>query len=317
MSGGKVFLNWACALDSHSVQAGTPVYLPVETMGVHPNLVTSVMGSSGQVYKSNASLISGDAMARISTRDIKNFLDNCGNEGMKIDNGVNGDGVIIYFQKAADKGTRASGSVHHKTTIGDGFMAPTTLVLPHQGDALINADIYPESSDGESSPFTFDEAAALPSGVNITLDAMFTLGKVDLNGTDVTGHTDVTINFNLDVRTISGESDLFYDTVYVLTIDPDITLTSYHPDVTSTLTELGLSYDENQVIIYLRKRLKGGSFVPDATAQHIKCTLGECRAEPASIDSEPEKQIGIRLKPWYESAGPTNPMTWDTAAQIA
>jgi len=244
-----------------------------------------------------------------------------GTEGLLIDAGGAGDGVVLYFQKAKEGGTREAqdASVHHKTTIANGFLVPRTLSCQHQGLASLSFDVHAVSSDGATAPIAWAETADYPASIYPALTAVYGMGLVDLNGTPLDGKLNVSIDFGIPVSRLAADGNVYSTVIYAAgsgRIQPSITVTSRSIDLTSTLTEAGL-YLASGVEVYFRHLTQGGTFVADGTATHIKVGMSKCRCDPVSVGSGPEKQMGVRLTPIYTASGtPTYPMTISTASAI-
>ncbi len=316
MTIANAYTDYPLVLDTETGQGGTAVYVNGKT-AINMNLVTGVQMPGGEVYNSMAFLQQGEPVGNFQSPDIKEFIDQCGVQGMLIDSGVNGDGVIIFCQKYAPGGTRASGAVHHKTTIGDGLLIPKTLQLPHRGIGSLQADIIAISSDGALSPIAWDEVASLPGAVYPQVDASFTLGKIMFDVQEVEGIASLNITFGITPSVESADSDIYPSLVYIVTIEPTIQITGKHLDLTSVITEDGKEYAVDKVEFYARKRDEGGTFVADGVAEHIKFTLGKCRVDPMSIGGSPSADISYRITPWdAPGASPVHPITIDTASAI-
>lgn len=316
MALSSLYTDYPLVLDAETAQGGTAKYVN-GTTSINPQLTTATQASDGEVYNTMAFLQSGEAVASTTTADLKEFFDECGTTGMLVDSGVNGDGIIIYYQKYAQGGTRASGSVQHKTTIGDGLLVPRTLNMPHRGICSLSADTLAISSNGVLNPLTFAETGALPAATYPAVDATFTLGKVDLNSTQIQGVTNVSIDFGLQVIRESADSDIYPTFVSVQMIQPAITISTKHLSDTTTLTEAGVEYAASTVKIYARKRDEGGTFVADGTSEHISFTMGKCRVDPVSISGGASGDLQFRITPWYTAGGSAvTPITIDTTAAI-
>jgi len=313
----KLFTNWPVVLDTETGQGGTPVYVNVQTLMADSQLVSALARSSGAKYASFGFLRTGSPIGQFTSFDLKEFFDAVGIEELDIDNGGSGDGVKLYFQKYKNHASREAydSSEHMSILIGNGTLFPVSLSMPNQGDAILTASIIALSADGSTHPFVFSETADLPSGINPDVDALFTMGKVDLNGTEVQGKSQVTVNFGANPTTNrSADSDIYPTHVSLDTFTPTIQVVTNHIDITSTLTEEGAYYTASQVTVYAKKRAEGSSFVPDGTAEHIKFTLGKCRVDVGAIDGDP-KNIELNIMPW-DSPGGVAQMAINTASQI-
>lgn len=316
MSISNAYTDYPLVLATLTGQPASPKYVNGRTL-INVNLLTQAQIPEGEVYNSMAFIQQGEPVGNFTSMDLKEFLDQCGVQGMLIDSDGANPGVVNYFQKYQPGGTRASGGVHHKTTIGDGLLVPRTLGLPHRGIGSIQADIVTISADGDTSPIVFDETASLPGSVYPQVDASFTLGKIMFDAQEVVGINNLTVNFGITQAVESSDSDIYPTLVYIVTIQPTITITGKHLDLTSLITEEGKEYSADQIVFYARKRDEGGSFVADGTAEHIKFTLGKCRVDPTNLGGSPSADIGYTLTPWDTPGGsPVHPMTIDTASQI-
>jgi len=316
MAVSKAFTDYALKLHTLTAQSAAAVYVDsVQDQSLNSELQTRTEGGDGQVYNTFGSLISGAPVARISTFDLKAFLDECGLEGMLIDADGTHPGVVMYWQKYAQGGTRAGAGNHISTTIKNGILVPRTIEMPHQGNATLSAEAVArqESTDG---PLTFNEADDLPSGVYPATSVLWGLGPVDFNSVTIDGLKNASIDFGIGLLVEGGDNDIYPTFVSVQRIQPVITLSGVHADVLSTLTEDGVYYTAEQITFYAKKRAEGGTFVADGTAEHIKFTLGKCRADWMSVAADP-KTIDIRLTPWYTAgASPKSPMAINTASAI-
>jgi hypothetical protein len=314
MAVSKVYLDYAVKLHAMTAQSAAALYIDgVRGLSLNPGLRTVVEAGDGEVYGSFGSLVAGAPVARISSVDVKAVLDAVGLAGMLVDSDGTHPGVELYQRRMAQGGTRASGSVHHKTTIANGLAVVRRISAQHQEAATVDVEVYARK-DGSTAPLAFDEAAALPSH-NAGPDAIWTVGPVDLNGTDIEGIESVDIDLGVDVLSEGKDSDVYPTFCSIRAIRPTIRLRTRHVDLTTTLTEDGAYYAASQVIVYLRKRAEGGTFVADGTAEHISLTLGKCRVEVVGVEGDP-KAIDVLITPWA-TIGSVDPIALDTTAAIA
>jgi len=313
-----MFTDWAVKLHTKTAQAAAAVYIDgISDSSLNANLQTLLEAGDGSVYATFGSLVSGGPVAAFSTTDLKAFLDQCGLEGMLIDNDGTHPGVVMYFQKLLEGGTReaANAGCHISTTIENGIMVPRTIVLPHQGQARVTAEIVGRKV-GDVDPIVFSETADLPAAIYPSVSAVHTLGKVDLDGTPLDRVQNVAIETGILLAVESSDGDRYPTKVSIAAIRPVVTVVCTKPEITATLTEDGLGYAAEKVIIYARHRAEGGTVVADATATHVKFTLGKCRADWTRIDGSP-KAMALTLTPWYTAgAEPVSPLAINTASAI-
>lgn len=312
----KRYGPYALKLHAMTAQAGGAVYVDgVQAQSLNSQLRTLLEGSDGAVYRSFGTLASGAPALRVTTNDLKALLDAAGLTGMKIDADGTHPGVVAYFQALANGSTRGGAGTHISVTIPNGILVPRSIVMPHQGDARVDAEALARKQSA-TAPLTFDEAASLPSGVYPATAAAWTLGPWKLSATTVEGLQEASIDTGIELVVDAGDSDISPTFVAIQTILPTVRLRCRHADLTSVLTEDGAYYAATQVVGYARKRAEGGSFVADGTAEHIKFTLGKCRAEWVSIGGDPA-DIEVLLTPWATPGEtPVNPIAINTASAI-
>jgi hypothetical protein len=318
MAQAKRFGDWAVKLHAKTAQAAAAVMIDgILSQGVHPNLRSGLVGSDSSPYNTWGSLMAGGPMARFSTNDLKAFLDACGVTGMLVDADGAHPGVVMYWQKYAEAGTReilASGT-HISATIPNGLLVPRGITLPHQGNAEVSAELLARQL-GAVAPLTWNEAANLDAGVYPATSVLWTLGKVMLNAVQVEGVKSASIDLGIGAYTEGSDSDIYPTVTGIERIQPSVRLSSVHPDITATLTEDGVAYAATQVVLYARKRAEGGSFVADVTPEHIKFTLGKCRVECVGVAGSP-KTIDVLITPWYTAGvSPVSPIAINTASAI-
>lgn len=316
MSLSKKFLPWGVKLHTKTAQSGGAVYVETQSQGLNSQLQTRLSGPAGAVYRTFGALVSGAPVLRFSSRDLKAFLDECGAEGMLIDADGSHPGVVPYWQKIAQGGTRvaADGSVHISETIANGILVPRTVSIDHQGTAVLSAEALARK-ESTTAPVVSSETADLPDGVDPAADAEWGMGPIDLNGTDFDGLRNMQLDFGIEVAVESSGGDLYPTLTYIGAIMPVITASGLHIDALSTLTEDGKYYAAETVIAYLRKKDEGGSYVADGTAQHIGFTLGKCRVDWEEIGDE---MINVRVTPWRTpGVSPVASLAINTATAIS
>lgn len=310
----NLFTDFALELDA-DVQSGTPVFINgIQDMAINSELQTFVEGGDGALFNSFGSLIAGAPTGRLSTVDLKAFLDACGTTGMAIAS-VTQAGVRAIFQKYLRGGTReaAASTVHVTALFGDGIMVPRTLSMSHQDTSRLTAEII-GASVSANPPIVIGLNNALPApAVFPAITEEWTLGAVFLDTVRLEGVRSVTIDFGIDILTESGDSDLFPTFVSIRRIQPIITFAQANLNRLGTITANGQFLTSGKVRVHALKRVVGGTVASDVTAEHIRFTMGPSRVDWASIDGDPKSLAG-RIMPWaIPGSSPTDPMTINTA----
>ena len=315
MSMSKRWVDWAVKLHAQTAQAAGAVYVDgIRSVTLNPGLQSSLEASDGSPYATFASLTAGAPTGSFETTDLKALLDEC-SAFMAIDDDGTHPGIEFFLQSMAQGGTRSTGSAI-KLTIGNGILALSSLELSHQAPAVLSAEVTARK-DGVTAPLAVATGETLPATVYPATSVIWSLGKVVFNGTEIDGLESVSIEFGIEVEAEAADGDVYPTFAMVRQIRPTITLKGVHVDLLSTLSVDGAFYTASQVVIYARKRAEGGTYVADATAEHVSFTLGKCRVDPGSIDGDP-KSISLTLSPYYTAGGsPVLPITINTATAIA
>jgi hypothetical protein len=285
------------------IDTGTSAFIQgILDQSLDPGLQELLEGGSGFVYNMFGAIKSGAPAGKVSTTDIKRILDAVGVAGMTISDEAL---VTMYFMARANGATlsAADSGKHQSALISNGMLIPRTLSADHQGTAKLDLDII-ATTDGVIDPITYTHNADLPAAIQAA--GVYTLGPIKLNTTVVEGVSNVNLDFGLTANAEGRDSDIFPSFVSVEKIQPVLTVSTQHVDLAGTLTMEGKHYTSSQVVIYLRKRAEGGTFVADATAEHIKITLGKCLVFAGQISGEP-KQMALRIVPWFTNGTPDVP----------
>jgi len=240
--------------------------------GATLNTGTEVRGetSSGELYPRIQSTVAQKPTASWSTRSIAAALTAVPVLGKKIADLTGG--LKLYVQQHADGGTRTAGAAHKLFQILEGLIFHTNLSVEHQGDALINSTAL-ITYDGTNNPIIPSEAVALPAG--LTDSERFSLGPVTINGVALSALRSVELAFGINAVSEGSDGEVWDRFSSIRTIVPVLTLRGIDPDwfkAAGAIPLVGGPGTHANTIIYLRKRIDGGTFVADGTAQHIKMT---------------------------------------------
>lgn len=281
------------------------------------NLVTGAQvqgeATSGEIYDRFAALYAAKVAPSFSTLNVAAALAACGALGTNI-GGLTG-GLSLYAQQHAAGGTRTTGATHRKFNFTAGILYPKSLSVSHRGDATLEYDAV-VTYDGTNLPVVVTDSFALPTG--LTDAERFTLGPIALGGTAFSENMSLQIDFGLDVVGESADSDI-YDTLASIRAQ-NSTLTFKGLDLQwfgGNVPLVGQLLGTSNTTIFLRKRAAGGTYVADATAQHLKFVAQGMLYCDTILDSDTKKaaEVGLKLKCTYD--GTNAPLAITTASAIA
>lgn len=223
--------------------------------------------------------------------------------------------LSLYLAKHTEGGGRESGSVHRKYLVNKGILYPRQLTCQHQGDATLDYEalcIY----DGTNAPIV-PSLASLPS--TPTSDALrFSLGPVKIGNVTLSAYRSLTIDFGVEARAEGAESAVWPTHSSVVRIAPRLTIAGIDPTwfaASGAVALDGLAATHANTLIYLRKRLAGGTFVTNVTAEHISITACGI-AYPEKLFEVTDGPAGVTLSMPLYYDGTNLPLIVDTTAAI-
>jgi len=237
-----------------------------------------------------------------STTAIATALGACGISGLAI---AAANALIAWLQKTAEGGTRASGANHIKAVMNKGILVPRQLTANSDGSLARLAFDAIATYDGTNLPFVLTSSQALTGAPAV--GEGFVAGPVAVNGTTLNGVQSITIDFGLQVRTVSGDGQVYPTYCYVASRAPSIRVAVLDPSIFTTLGLSGAAQSGTNSVVYLRKVDEGGTRVADAVAQHISFSIDEGHIHVSGIRGSQGQEIGseVLITP-----------TWDAAAAI-
>lgn len=226
-------------------------------------------GSSGEVYARHQSLVGQRVTASFATRLIAQALGLCGVSGTSIASLTGG--LTLWAQKTAAGGTRAGVTSHRKYNMTAGLLYPDSLTVEHQGDAVLGYNAI-AAWDGTNDPVAITDSQSLPAG--IADDERWSLGPITLGSVVISQVRSLSLNFGIDAVSEGSDGEIWDRYVYIRRIQPIITIRGIDIEwfKAANIPLTGLNATHATTSIFLRKRADGGSFVADATADHIKFT---------------------------------------------
>lgn len=266
--------------------------------------------TSGGVYPSFVSLVTQNPGINTTTHAIAAALGLVGVAGAAIA----GAGVSAYAYAHAAGATRGGASLHKKYTFNAGMQVLRTLSCEHGKDAQLTLDtlgIY----DGTHDPIVLAELQSVPTLTDLE---RFTLGPITIGGIALTGVRRVEIDFGVSAAVEGSDGDVWPTFVSIDTIKPMITIRGIDPhwlkDTGGFLLEGGAATHANTAI-YLRKRAIGGTFVADATAEHVLLTACGMAVVDTPFDAGGEAgETELKLTCYHD--GTNIPIIIDTTAAL-
>lgn len=304
----------------YAVQLGVTAS-PVIVGGIEDNEIDfspklNAEAKSGEHFARSVWLQSQNPRASFTTLALKTALDEIGLTGLDISTLTNAtQGLNFFAYKHAKGGTRASGSNHRKYHVQEGIISLGSLNATHQGDAKLAVNVLAQW-DGTNDPIVESDSVAVPSGV--TDAARWALGGVTIESIALPQVRSLQINFGVKVVSEGNESDVWDSFVTIAEILPTITLTGIDVEwlKAANIPRLGLAVTHANTKIYLRKRLEGGDFKTDVTAEHVKITAAGVISVDKPFDGDGNDAAECSLTMMCSYDGTNDPIVINTASAI-
>jgi len=303
MSVDKAYTLAQCSLDGTTIDG-------MQELGVEHGLGLQVAGADGDPFATYSAIAAVGSIITAGTSKVAVALAKFAGSEIKL---YTGHTAAFYFQALALGARRTAGSTHLKKTISTGIAIPRSLSVAQGGVAQFSFDavaIY----DGTNNPILIADSQALPG--TPTLDAQHTVGKVSVNGSQVSGIQSINKEFGITLFILSADGDPRPTFVAVKTIRPAIRVVTTDMSFAATLGNLGLKRSSTTVV-YLQKRDQGATLVAANVAEHISFTMNEGQITPgrSGVSQEGHATKEFVLQPTYN--GTNAPFVTDTACVIA
>jgi len=233
---------------SMSVQANVEVFKGFYSGGVTPQFV---------------SVLQAEPRVQIQTGDLSTLLTKI---SLTAGYYMTGSSIVLPFQERAVGGTFASTSNTLSMTRAFGHIAS---IEAQQGQAAVASLELIPLWDGSTLPIVIS--------TGVTLDAQafnneYSLGPAKIGSAALPGLISVTVNPGFRVNLTKHQGNAYTREAFIQIVEPSITWTIEGTGMQSTLTNLFKAISST-AIQYLRKRTAGGTYVADATSEHIALTL--------------------------------------------
>lgn len=234
-----------------------------------------------------------------TTRQLKSILDLVNTQGVSKDLSAANLNVDLLYKKGQAHGFRVADATlgHLRVRLESNTLVYWTGIRASQGSsAEMSVRLLPVW-DTVNNPMVVTGSLAL-AGTS-TATEVYTLGRIDLNGTDISAVQDVDFSNNIVPEEVADSGEAFISYGAINRFEPTLTFRSRDTTLLSTYGATGTALTSFEV--YFRKRAANGINVADATTQHIRLNnasaAGVIKARQVSgLDSMVEVFVQI-LKP--------------------
>ena len=227
--------------------------------------------TAGSIYPVQTSIQEIKAGFRFTSHNVSAALSVLGFLGIPLSAQVPAELFEINY---GDDGFIVAGNNHRKIAFSTGRAIWRTVSVANRQDAQIEIEVFGLSPDGSTNPAVFTEGVAAPAAVD---DARHTIAFATLGGIAMGCVTDLRIESGLTITPEGCKSDIFDTRMGVQSVVPKIMVTTLASQLVGSgagkINLPGIAATHANTSLKLRKRLnKTGTFVADATAEHVAIT---------------------------------------------
>ena len=243
----------------------------IQSLGLNPNLEQIISRGSGAVDPTFASVGKIQPEIVFDTTAIKTALAAIGIDGAALSSDV------FFFQKLAAGGTREGALKNPKITAATGMIIPVTIkAAAPPAEAVLSMRAVPTSADGAASPLAILADQSLEADQDQVAE-VYVLGEVEVNGTELEGVDDLTIDFGIDLLIDYGSGHIYPTFVGIRKRDPIITARTWDLDAFMSWDIAGVVQGESDSTVKLQDQTEGGvrgsspiTFTIDAGMAHFE-----------------------------------------------
>lgn len=251
----------------YAAHQGAVLIDQVEEFQIDTDVNELIKSANGQVDPRFVALMGQAPKVTWTTSALARALAKIGIGGYAIDDD---DQAVFFLQAMVEGGSRAGATSHLKITLNEGIQVPRTLQAAQNGIATIGYEAF-STYDGTNDPIVLLTDQSLTGSP--TVDELFTVGPVVLNGTLLDDIQEITVDFGIGELIKSANGQVWPEFSGIMGRQPTITIRTGDALVINTTGLAGTAQDATDSLVYFRKLKEGASRVADNDAEHIKISL--------------------------------------------
>lgn len=246
---------------------GSMTISQVESSGFTANATISQGYSSGSITADALYLDKSEPSVSVTSSDLATILAGIGFEsGLCLSSST----ITIPLAKQGCAGELGDGN-HFALSATAGFAVIQSITgSSSDANATATVECCLLSSDGFTIPYSISDTADLDATSFVN---SYRMAKMSVNGSAVSGLTQVTINPGLGYSKRSTDGSVYPTHTYLDRAVPTIDLTFENQAAVNAFGPL--IKDNTALIVYFRKKSDGGTVVAAGTAGHIAISFGD------------------------------------------
>jgi|GEM_PF-4606283 len=257
----------------HCLRVSTTLYDGIVDSALSPNIAETLQGGDGSLYNTFAATLGAAPALRFTSVKVAQNRALSGAAGAAI-----GTAVEAFLVEEEAFGTRKS--TGQKLALSNGVIVPRTISADQGGVARLAQEIVLGGAAAGGAPYSFTADQTVPTAA--TVDELFTLGPITVDGTSIGGVQSLSFDFGVGLSAVQSDGQTYPRLVAVNAVAPRLTfdtnniglLLSSDPSL-GGLGSLELNAGDAEpvaVAAYLAELTEGG--VIGSTGEKITCSYG-------------------------------------------
>lgn len=290
------------------------VIAQITDFGVDTAIQELLLSADGIVDPTYTAIAEQRPKVSLTSSALATILAKAGIAGLAIAAAGAEYGADCYLKKVAAYGTRETGSNHVRLRIMNGFLLPRTLNAPHNQVATLGMDLI-AIWDGTNNPIIIAGSQALVGSPVVS--AVWTAGKVMINGVQLEGVQNISIDFGIQEMVLGSDGNVWPTYCAIRERRPRITIRTLDAISLSTFGLSGAAQTGTDSLVYLRKMDKNGTRVADNVAEHIKFSIDDGVIQVRSVRGSHPNQFEseVTIIPTWDGSNAI--LVLDTASVIS
>lgn len=261
----------------HPIDFGGTDVGEIQALALSDGIQIQRLGADGHVDAAATQVMAYSPSLSFDTIDLDGALSVGGFDGADVAS------VVAYNALIGTGGAKAAGASHEKWTYANCFVYPMSLTWSQGSNASVSMMALGFSGDG-SNPLTRAASQTL-SSPTIDYDERWALKDIVINGTTITEVASASIDFGISPRAQQFDGDVSPKGYTIISRPATMSFTTVNTDQVLAATAIS-----STVVFRFRKWNNIGSFVDDATSEHITVTANAGLVVPQGVGGDP--QIG-------------------------
>lgn len=238
-----------------------------------PGIEAQSLFGDGQVDPTFSAILFAQPMLGFSTTAVASALNIAGIGGYSI-----AAATDFWFQQLAQGGTRTGGATSGKITCAKGMLIPRQIEAQDGRVATASMLAVAISADGGTCPIVYAANQTMPAQAALT--EHFTVGPGKLGSAPITQIKRVTIDPGIDYLVKGGDGECYPTFCAIRRREATVTLRTDALTLLDLAVPLagsapGRNLADDPLTVYLTKIAKGGTRVPNTSAEHIAITIND------------------------------------------